>query len=106
MQIACNGEAEVSNDLIAAKTLGSLAGTVPMPGYDVEKAREYLAASNYKEGDVLTLTVYDKTADAQCIMEDLKAIGITVEIEQMDMNSFYQATSNGNKGQCIHSVGA
>ena len=48
----------VSNDLIAAKTLGSLAGTVPMPGYDVEKAREYLAASNYKEGDVLTPVSY------------------------------------------------
>lgn len=106
VQIACNGEAAVSNNLIAAKTLGSLAGTVPMPGYDVEKAKEYLAASNYKEGDVLTLTVYDKTADAQCIMEDLKAIGIAVEIEQMDMNSFYQATSNGNMGMCIQSVGA
>lgn len=106
VQIACSGEAAVSKDLVASKTMGSLAGTVPMPGYDVEKAKEYLSASNYQEGDVLTLTVFDKPADAQCIMEDLKAIGITVEIDQMDMNSFYQALSNSNMGMCIQTNGA
>ena len=72
----------------------------------MEKAKEYLAKSNYQEGGVLTLTVADKPADAQCIMEDLKAVGITVEIEQMDMNSFYQASANGNLGMCIMSNGA
>lgn len=106
VQIACSGEAAVSENLLAAKTLGALAGTAPMPGYDVEKAKEYLAKSNYQEGDALTLTVADKPADAQCIMEDLKAVGITVEIEQMDMNSFYQASANGNLGMCIMSNGA
>ena len=106
VQIACSGQAAASSDLLAAKTLGPLAGAVPMPGYDVEKAKEYLAKSNYREGDVLTLTTYDNPAAAQCIMEDLKAVGITVEINQMDMNSFYQASANGNLGMCIMSNGA
>ena len=104
--IACNGEATVSSDLIASKTLGKLAGAVPMSKFDVEKAKEYLAASNYHKGDVLTLTVFDKPADAQCIMDDLKEIGIEVTIEQMDMNSFYQAVMEGNMGMCIMSNGA
>lgn len=106
VQIACSGEAAVSENLLAAKTLGRLAGTVPMPGYDVDKAKEYLAESNYHEGDVLTLTTYDNPAAAQCIMEDLKAVGITMEINQMDMNSFYQASANGSLGMCIMSNGA
>lgn len=104
--IACNGEATVSSDLLASKTLGDLAGAVPMPGYDVEKAKEYLAASDYQTGDVLTLTVTSNTAEAQCIMEDLKAIGIEIKINQMDMNSFYQSITDGNIGMCIMANGA
>lgn len=106
VKIACNGEATVTNDLIASRTLGDLSGAVPMPGYDVEKAKEYLAASNYQEGDVLTLTVVNNTADAQCIMDDLKAIGIEIEINQMDLNSFYQSITDGNMGMCILANGA
>lgn len=104
--IACNGEATVTSDLIAAKTLGNLAGAVPMSTYNVELAKKYLAESNYKAGDVLTLTIYDKPADAQCILDDLKAIGIEVEINQMDMNSFYQSVMEGTVGMCILSNGA
>lgn len=106
IQIACDGSGTAAKDLISAKTLGSLAGSVSMPGYDLEKAKDYLAKSEYQSGEVLTLTITSESAEAQCIKDDLKAIGVEVEIRTLDWNSLYQEIMNQTIGMTIMSNGA
>ena len=105
IKIACDGAAVAASDLISSRTLGELAGYAKMPGYDVEQAKTYLAKSSY-QGETLTLTVTSETSEAQCIMDDLKAIGINIEIRTLDLNSFFMEEINGTLGLALLSNGA
>lgn len=90
--IIFNGEtdAEPSTNYFTDKLSGPYAGKVELPGYDPEKAAEYLAASNY-DGSTLEINV---TADmvniATSIQADLAAIGISSSVNSLDTNSWSQ----------------
>ncbi len=91
--LATEGHSEVANDLIAEGVLGDLAGTTTLPEYNLEKAKKYLAESDYKEGTPFTISITTESALAQSVQEDLRAIGIKAEIEQLDVNSYYEKLS-------------
>lgn len=62
---------------------------------DVDKAKEYLAKSNYN-GETLNLYISPNEASiAQSVQGDLKAIGINVEIVQLDTNAYYAKFTDG-----------
>ena len=57
---------------------------------DVEKAKDYLSKSKYASGAEFTITVNnnERALIAQIIQDQLKDIGVTVEVEQLDSAGF------------------
>ncbi len=67
--------------------------------HDVEKAKEYLAASNYAANGSPTLEVICKSAEAdknavQMILGQLSAVGINVTMKSVDQATFQTDTSD------------
>ena len=67
--------------------------------HDTEKAKEYLAASNYAANGSPTLEVICKSAEAdknavQMILSQLAAIGINVQMKSVDQATFQTDTSD------------
>ena len=64
--------------------------------YDLEKAKELLTEAGYPNGFTMTITVpsnYTPHVDtAQVLVEQLGAVGITVEIEEVEWNTWLQRT--------------
>lgn len=75
--------------------MGDYADLQTIDGYDVAKAQEYLAQSNYN-GETLKLYISSNEAlIAQSVQADLQAIGINVEIVQLDTNAYYAKITDG-----------
>lgn len=93
-----NNEPEInaSKTLYPLRIMGDYADILTVDGYDVEKAKEYLAQSNYN-GETLKLYISSKEASiAQSVQADLQAIGINVEIVQLDTNAYYNKWTDGS----------
>lgn len=67
--------------------------------YNVEKAKEHLAAAGYNAGELtLTLTMWSQTVQntmAQIIQAQLDAIGINVKIDALESAAFSSALATG-----------
>lgn len=75
---------------------------LPLQGYDVEKAKEYLAASSYN-GEEIEITTWNVGAEmAQMLQSELMQIGVNAKINQTDNAGFGARTKYGaNEGQII-----
>lgn len=82
--------------LYAERILGNAyKGLVEVPGYDPEQAKEYLAQSSYG-GETLHLYISALEASiATSVQADLQAIGMNVEIVQLDTNAYYEKITDG-----------
>lgn len=92
-----NNEPETvpATTLYPLRVMGDYADLQTIDGYDVAKAQEYLAQSNYN-GESLKLYISANEASiAQSVQADLQAIGINVEIVQLDTNAYYAKISDG-----------
>ena len=92
-----NNEPETipATTLYPLRVMGDYADLQTVDGYDVAKAQEYLAQSNYN-GETLKLYISANEASiAQSVQADLQAIGINVEIVQLDTNAYYAKISDG-----------
>ncbi len=63
------------------------------PGYDPEKAQEYLAAAGYPDG--ITIPVVACSADtyykpAEIVQAQLAEVGINLEMEKMEQNAWFE----------------
>ncbi|MBQ8986148.1 MAG: ABC transporter substrate-binding protein, partial [Lachnospiraceae bacterium] len=74
---------------------------IPMPAQDLEKAKEYLAASSYNGETIkLSVSVPPLVPTCELIKEELAAIGINIEVNQLDNAGFNaMATYYDNKMQ-------
>jgi peptide/nickel transport system substrate-binding protein len=81
------GNGTVSTDLFASRIMGDSAGAVTFTGYDEALAKDYLSKSGY-QGEEITLTIYANPSLAVSIQSDLAQIGISVTIEQLDVNAY------------------
>lgn len=87
---------QVAKNMYSERMMGNYAGFMDIGGYDVELAKQYLAKSNY-DGRSLKITIKaDQANIAQSIQEDLKAVGITTEINQLDENSYWASYADGS----------
>ena len=92
-----NNEPETipATTLYPLRVMGDYADLQTVDGYDVAKAQEYLAQSNYN-GETLKLYISANEASiAQSVQADLQAIGINVEIVQLDTNAYYAKINDG-----------
>lgn len=82
-------------------------GIVPY-GYDVEKARELLAETDYADGFELTMAIVNSDSNqkaAEAIQSYLAEIGITVNIEAYDRSAAIGVIAGGGTDLAIHSWG-
>lgn len=97
--------AKPATNIFSERMMGEHADFMDIGGYDVELAKEYLAKSNY-DGKTLKLTITSDLANiAQSVQEDLKAIGVKTEINQLDSNAFWAAFADGSCDITIASWG-
>lgn len=85
------------------------AGTYDSYSYDLEKAKEYLAASNYdgREFVVYTWAATNLEKAAQVMQASLQQVGINMKIVAVDRASFWDVCRNTNDWDaCIHCLGA
>ena len=95
----CNGgNGSPSTSAFSPKVMGDYAGAVEYPTYDVEKAKAILAESKTDLSHTYTLSVFDadSQAVAQCVQQDLKAIGINLEVSMTDINVWFDNLMSGN----------
>ncbi len=95
----CNeGNGTPATNLFAPKVVGKYTDVVEFTGYDVDLAKECLSNSTTDLSKTYTISVFDDDAAAvaQCIQQDMKALGINMEIEQIDINTWFDALMAGN----------
>ena len=101
------GIGEPAKDLYSSRIMGDLAGIVKYEGYNIEKAKEYLAMSNYDADTKLTLSIDAQYIDmAQAIQADLSQIGVNIEIEQLEYNTFWDRIYGAEIEMAIFSGGS
>ena len=97
VQIAENGHASV----VYAQAPVSFAGASTdgcVEGYNVDKAKEYLAAWGGDPADIELSIICSNDAKvraAQVILANLKDIGVNATIEQMDLATYLDVTARG-----------
>lgn len=107
VKIILNGYGEVANSVIAPNVFG-FTNTTKNVGYDLEKAKEFLAKSNYKNRitlELLTQGSSDEKAIAEVIQANLKEIGIELRITIVESGTFYDLTEKGNFDMFLGSWG-
>lgn len=108
VQVASEGVGKPASDFINTRVLGAAAGSIKdYVGYDQAMAKDFLGKSKYKPGAALSITVMPtESAMAQSIQDDLKKIGITLEIEQLDVNAWGEKVMKGTAQMTILPFGS
>lgn len=104
----CNdGNGEPSTDMYSKKIMDRYLGAASFTGYDPDLAAECLANSEADLSHAYTISVFDSDAAAvaQCIQADLGALGITVEINQTDANTFFDNMLGGTMEMGLTAMG-
>jgi len=72
-------------------------GNTVFDDVDLDLAREYLAKSSYK-GETIHVTIGNETYKRIAVIaqEDLRNIGINIDVQQVEINSWISDMSNGN----------
>ncbi len=94
----CNeGNGSPSTNFFAPKVVGVYTDAVPFTGYDPELAKECLAKSTADLSATYTISVFDddSAAVAQCIQQDMAALGINMQVEQIDTNTWFDRLMAG-----------
>lgn len=104
--IGNEGAGEPATNLATSLIMGRHEGSVPFGEYDMAKANEYLAASNYTPGTECVLAITPDFANvAQVVQANLAAIGIPIKIDQMDLNALYTKMFGGEIEMTVTYIG-
>ena len=102
----CNdGTGSPSVDMCSKKVMGEYAGIVDFVGYDLDLARECIAQSKTDLSQTFEIMTFDSANVAQCIQEDLKKIGVSVEVSTVDANTFFSAVESGSLQMFVVGLG-
>jgi len=107
-QTLMQGVGEVLNGPLAPTVWGAYEG---LEGYafDLDRARDLMAEAGYENGFDATMAINElpeRREWAEAIQSQLREIGITVTISQMDMPTFLAETEDGNYDMFILSWNA
>ena len=99
VQVGWGGKADVADSFYSPTVFGHK--SEDLPGYDPEKAKEYLAKAGYNESNPLRLvyTTYDSTLNrnfSEAVQAMWTAVGVQCEINFVDLAMY---TTMNNAGQ-------
>ncbi len=98
IEIVFNGIATPAKNTMIVPSLFGHSSNVTQYDYNLDKAKDLLAKAGYQDGFKTTLWVADSQImrDASVVIQDqLRQIGIEVEIKSMDSGNFYSSTGKG-----------
>ncbi len=96
IDVAVEGMAELSTGVWDSRYAGYSEGIDPYTP-DIEKAKEYLEMSNYNGETIVYRAGYDNYKQIGIVMqEQLRQIGINMEVEQMEANAWVADMQSGN----------
>jgi peptide/nickel transport system substrate-binding protein len=105
---AVDGEGVVAKGLYAENLMGDYAEVVDYSGsYDPALAKDLLEQAEYDPSVPLVITVSNPEAAkvAQSIQNNLTAVGMNVEIEQLEMNTLYDKWIKGELHMMVERMG-
>jgi peptide/nickel transport system substrate-binding protein len=105
---AVDGEGIVAKGLYAENLMGEYADVVDYSdSYDPELAKDLLEQAGYDPSEPLVITVAgpEQAKVAQSIQNNLVAVGMNVEIEQLEMNTLYDKWIKGELNMMVESMG-
>lgn len=108
VDVVTGGDAEPATQFFAKKLLGAdYDGAVTFDGYDPDLAAEEIAETTMDLSQTFTLTATDEagTQVAQCIQQDLAAIGINVEVASVDVNTWSSQLTDQTLQMFINALG-
>ena len=108
VDVVTGGAATPATQFFAKKLLGEdYDGVVTFEAYDPELAKEELAKSSTDLSQTYTITASDEAGAqcAQCIQQDLAAIGINVEVESVDVNTWSSKLMDQTLQMFINALG-
>lgn len=96
IDVAYEGAAQISSSVWPPDTVGFSDKITPFE-YNPEKAKEYLAKSSYK-GETIEYSIGYEGARKQAVLiqEDLREVGINVEVKLYEQNSWISDMKAGN----------
>lgn len=96
IDVALDGMA-TSTDVLWTEAWAGDSDTYGPQSYDVEKAKEYLAKSNYSGETITYVAGSDEYKKIGVVLqEQYKAIGINMDVEQLETNTWVSDMMNGN----------
>lgn len=108
VDVVTGGAATPATQFFAKKLLGKdYDGVVTFDAYDPELAKEEIAKTETDLSQTFTLTASDEAGAqcAQCIQQDLAAIGINVEVESVDVNTWSSKLMDQTLQMFINALG-
>lgn len=94
-----NGAADPAKNTMIAPTVFGYAPDTLTYEFSIEKAKDLLAQAGYPDGFSTTLWVADAQRDrdaAVVVQEQLRKIGVTVEVKSMERGTFLASTGEGD----------
>lgn len=108
VDVVTGGDAEPATQFFAKKLLGAdYDGAVTFDGYDPDLAAEEIAETTMDLSQTFTLTATDEAGAqcAQCIQQDLAAIGVNVEVASVDVNTWSSQITDQTLQMFINALG-
>ncbi len=108
VDVVTGGAATPATQFFAKKLLGEdYDGVVTFEAYDLDLAKEELAKSETDLSQTFVITASDEAGAqcAQCIQQDLSAIGINVEVESVDTNTWSSKLMDQTLQMFINALG-
>lgn len=108
VDVVTGGDAEPATQFFAKKLLGAdYDGAVTFDGYDPELAKEEIAETTMDLSQTFTLTATDEAGAqvAQCIQQDLAAIGVNIEVASVDVNTWSSQLMDQTLQMFINALG-
>lgn len=96
IDVALDGMA-VSTDVLWTEAWAGDSDTYSPETYDVEKAKDFLAKSNYNGESITFVAGSDEYKKIGVVLqEQYRAVGINMEVEQLETNTWVSDMMNGN----------
>lgn len=105
IELGNGGSGTPATDMLSKKVMGKYEGISTFTGYDLDLAKQCIAESQTDLSQTFEILTFDSANVAQVIQEDLKEIGVNVQISQVDANTFFSQLTAGSMQMFLTGLG-